>query len=153
MIGLIRVKIESNQRQHSANVLLGVWDTKLRPSPIRAYFTQIWEFTDGITRAYAPSFWSFISVISTLVVINLTTSFYRRHFGELHPWLVPFDLARNWELMTETKSNGKMIECLSGIRVFSTLLIMYGHTYVEVMMRVGTRGRQKLILFLNLSSF
>ena len=33
--------------------------------------------------------------------------------------------------MVNTQKNSRMIECLSGIRVFSTLLIMYGHTYVE----------------------
>ena len=99
---------------------------------------NVWQFTDAVSRAYGPSLWSFVSVISTLVVITLSTSFYRRHFGELHPWLVSFDLAQNWRTLTDTSTNSKMIECLSGVRVFSTLLIMNGHTYVEVMMRVGT---------------
>ena len=56
------IKIESNQRQHSADVVLGFW-RKFETDPnFRTFFTQVWEFTDPQSRAFAPALWSFVSV-------------------------------------------------------------------------------------------
>ena len=110
---------------------LGFW-RKFETDPnFRTFFTQIWEFTDPQSRAFGPALWSFVGVFSSLVVVCITTGFLQRHSGGVSKWLKVFDIGKNWSTMVNTEKNARMIECLSGIRVFSTLLIMYGHTYVE----------------------
>ena len=79
-------------------------------------------------RSYPAAFYSFIGFISTLVILSVTITL--MEYSGLVPannWTRPFNLGKNWEILTNTVAHPKAVTSIDGIRVITIMIIMFGH--------------------------